>query len=283
MDKKNKKRRIDIKRNKRYIYCILTIVIFILGFSIIKINSKIEDKELNQSLREIEIKEGSDKSIVPRFDNLNSKSKMENKELGKRKTVVIDPGHGGFDGGAVSNSGSIEKDIVLDISLRVGRVLEKNNIKVEYTRVDDNITWPSSEQKNLEARAKVANDIGADLFISIHCNYLEDFSVKGVETWCRVKNTPSEELAKEVLSELGKVNYTEKRAVKYESDGYLAVLNAVSVPATLIELGFLSNKEDVTVLTSNEGKQKIADGIANGILNYIKYQKSNNELNSSEE
>ena len=86
-----------------------------------------------------------------------------------------------------------------------------------------------------------------------------------------------------MLSELGKVNYTEKRAVKYESDGYLAVLNAVSVPATLIELGFLSNKEDVTVLTSNEGKQKIADGIANGILNYIKYQKSNNELNSSEE
>lgn len=281
MDKRDKNRRINMRKNKRVTFYILIITILILIFSVMKFNPKIENKELVQNILETE--EATEKKAVPKINNTIVKGELESRKFKQSKTVVIDPGHGGYDGGAVASSGESEKDIVLDIALEVGKILKDNDIRVEYTRVDDKITWPSSEQKNLEMRGKIANDIGADLFVSIHCNYLEDFSVKGVETWCRLENTPSEFLAKELLNELDKVNYTNKRTVKYESDGYLAILNEVDSPATLIELGFLSNEEDTKVLTSNKGKKKIAEGIANGIINYVKLQKSNNELNPSEE
>lgn len=281
MDKRDKNRRIHIKKNRRFTYCILVITIFAVVFYAIKFNPKIENKESIKKI--VKTEEVIDKDNIPKISHMSGKDQLESRKLKESKIVVIDPGHGGYDGGAVANSGELEKDIVLDIALQVGKILKDNNIRVEYTRIDDDITWPSSEQKNLEARAKVSNDIGADLFVSIHCNYLDDFSVKGVEAWCRTENTPSEFLAKEILNELDKVKYTNKRNVKYESDGYLAILNGVESPATLIELGFLSNKEDATVLISSEGKKKIAEGIANGIINYVKLQKSNNELNSSEE
>lgn len=281
MDKLDKNRRIHMKKNRRFTYYILIIAIFAVVFYAIEFNPKVENKESVQKI--IKIEEVIDKDNIPKISDMSGKDQLEGRKLKRSKIVVIDPGHGGYDGGAVASSGELEKDIVLDIALEVGKILKDNNIRVEYTRIDDNITWPSSEQKNLEARAKFSNEIGADLFVSIHCNYLEDFSVKGMEVWCRIENTPSEFLAKEILSELDKVKYTNKRTVKYESDGYLAILNAVEVPSTLIEVGFLSNEEDTNVLTNNEGKKKIAEGIANGIINYVKLQKSNNELNSSEE
>ena len=93
-------------------------------------------------------------------------------------TVVIDPGHGGKDPGAVSPNNNYEKTVVLKVSLLLGQLINKEfpNVKVIFTRDDDRFI-------GLSKRAKIANEIGADLFISIHANAIETPSANGFETW----------------------------------------------------------------------------------------------------
>ena len=93
-------------------------------------------------------------------------------------TVVIDPGHGGKDPGAVSQNNNYEKTVVLKVSLLLGQLINKEfpNVKVIFTRKNDRFI-------GLAKRAKIANEIGADLFISIHANAIETPSANGFETW----------------------------------------------------------------------------------------------------
>ncbi len=225
------------------------------------------------------------------------------RELGlKINRIVIDPGHGGFDTGAKGPHGLLEKDLCLDVALRLGQMIEENipGAEVVYTRKDDSYV-------PLEERTNIANSADADLFISIHANSSDASEVRGVETYYlslatskeakelairensltqsslhdlpdlvqkitrSEKNAESKQLAEEIqgmLSErLQMVSRHEKnRGVKQAP---FIVLAGANMPAVLSEISFVSNASDETLLLEGGQRQRIAEGLFRGIAGYL--------------
>ena len=176
--------------------------------------------------------------------------------------LVIDAGHGGKDPGACGN-GLKEKDINLSVALLLKQKLEpyKKEINLKLTRETDLFL-------ELQDRTKISNDFKADLFISIHCNSSNNTSAQGVETYCYKLSNPKG--ANAIHDEIIKSKtYTKDRKVK-EANYY--VLKHTKAHAVLIELAFISNKEDAKILKDKQNY--IAEAILKGILNYfnINYQ-----------
>lgn len=193
------------------------------------------------------------------------------------KTIVcIDPGHGDWDTGAKGSSGSLEKNIVLDISLKLGKILEENEIKVIYTRTNDLLPGVETANDSLKERIKISEIFKADLFISIHCNSNHDNKdSKGIETWYKNNDENSKNLAQTIQNTLAELNYTEDRGLKtYESkDDALAVLELNKNIPVLVELGFLSNSYDEKYLKSDRGQEAVAKAISRSLLQYIEENK----------
>lgn len=205
----------------------------------------------------------------------NTKSKVsaaaENKDTssGKQSFVVcIDPGHGAYDKGTSSSNGVLEKDVNLKVGLKVGQILEKKGIKVVYTREDDKTILGKYQKADLMKRVQISEDSHADIFVSIHCNYFKDPSTRGIEVFCNYPNTKGEELAKEIMDELYKANYTVKRDIKYKNTSPLYVLkHNTAAAAALVEIGYLSNTSDCQFISSDYGQARCARAIADAILN----------------
>ncbi len=224
------------------------------------------------------------------------------------KTVVIDAGHGGRDGGT-SGKYSVEKDIALNIALRLGNSIKGNfpNIRVIYTRTKDVFV-------NLDKRSSIANKNKADLFISIHCNFLEDGgSVKGSETYVMGLHKATENLnvaKRENSSILYEQNYQQTYAgydpnsteghiiLSMYQNAYLeqsilladkiernianyarkrsrgvkqagfVVLKQTTMPSVLVETGYLSNSDDERYLSSDSGQSDMAISILKAFMEY---------------
>lgn len=190
-------------------------------------------------------------------------------------TICIDPGHGGYDSGAISQINKVnEKDLVLDVSLKLGEILKKQNVKVIYTRKKDKIPW-ATQTESLHGRCEISNKSNADIFISIHANnFVKSSEVRGSEVWCRFKNTEAETLATEISNSLSNIGYTKNRGLRYESDRELYVLRNTQALSVLVELGYMSNPQDIKFLMSEEGKNQCAEAIAEAVMNY--YLRKNN-------
>ncbi len=174
-------------------------------------------------------------------------------------TIVIDPGHGGSDPGAVSN-GLKEADINLAVALLVQDIIENAGINVIMTREDDKFI-------SLDNRAGIANKSDAVLFVSIHTNAAESDNISGIETYCYKTGGQSEQLANYIqTSAIGQTGAS-NRGVK--TANYL-VLREADIPAALVEMGFITTGKDRELLQEGEYQGKLADGIAQGILDYLK-------------
>lgn len=202
----------------------------------------------------------SQKNIVTTSNNLTESQKLF--------TVCIDAGHGGYDVGAKSISGIYEKEITLKVALNLGKNLEKQGIKVIYTRTNDKVPWPSNNKEDIKERVKISNDNKADVFISIHCNIYKNDKIKGTETWCRTVNSEGENLAKVINTELKNLNYTDIRSIKYEKEKSLGVLRTNNATSVLVEIGYITNKADNKFLTSPQGQTKSGEALAKAILQY---------------
>jgi N-acetylmuramoyl-L-alanine amidase len=180
------------------------------------------------------------------------------------KVVVLDAGHGGKDPGAVV--GPIrEKDINLSVILELKKILDKDpSIKVYYTRLDD--AYPS-----LNDRTVLANEVDADIFISLHCNaYLTSF--KGVETLFFPGPDTFEMNSFEVADIFQKV-FTDNTAMynyKVKSRDNLYVLKHTYMPAIILEMGFLTNEHDRSFLTDQEYHDDLANGVSASIYEMFK-------------
>ncbi|HHW60571.1 MAG TPA: SH3 domain-containing protein [Syntrophomonadaceae bacterium] len=183
------------------------------------------------------------------------------------KLVVLDPGHGGSESGA-SYAGIYEKDITLDIALRTGKILQSRGIPVIYTRDSDVYV-------SLGERGRIANAANATCFVSIHCNAFTQPSAHGIETWFWApSHTPrlyeqrqqrqalASALQNQLVADLQRAN----RGVK---EGNLQVLRDTNMPSALVEVMFLSNPEERSMLVSDYYKQVAAQAIADGIINYL--------------
>lgn len=182
--------------------------------------------------------------------------------------IVIDPGHGGEDTGAISQNNVNEKDIVLDISLKLGEKLEENNFKVYFTRKSDKALG-NTVRSDIINRAKFINARNADIFLSIHLNGSDIESAKGVESYSRFLDEKSYLLAESIQDELSSIEYTKDRGIKETNEKSLGILRYTNITGVLLELGFITNNEDEKYLISEEGQDIIVDCILNGILNYF--------------
>ena len=181
-------------------------------------------------------------------------------------TIMIDPGHGGYDPGAIGQLGTKEKDIVLPISLKVGYLLQYNNIDVLYTRTSDCVPWPSDLKKDLKYRTDIANNTKVNYFISIHTNASENLSANGTETFIVGFGGEAEKLAKAVQNELINTIKLRNRGIKKDN---LYVLRETNMPAILVELAFISNLIEEKLLQNDEFQEKCAIAIAKGICKYL--------------
>lgn len=182
------------------------------------------------------------------------------------KTVVIDPGHGGYDAGSVGINGTIEKNATLSISLKLGAILEKKGFNVVYTRESDKVTWPSDNKKDLAARAAIANEVSADIFISIHLNTFHMEEVRGTETYYNKVSIEGKKIAELIQKQI--VNDV-KLKDRGAQPGNFSVLKKVTAPAVLIELGYISNRSEESLLNSISYQNKISGAIADGIYTYF--------------
>ena len=178
-------------------------------------------------------------------------------------SVVIDPGHGGNDGGT-SNGDIIEKDINLTISLKLAELLENKGVKVFLTREDDDFL-------SLEERAYSANKAASDFFISLHCNYFDDdASITGFETFYP-KNADADIYAENIAKAAEESGVIDVRGAK-ENNYY--VTRKVETDAILVEMGFLSNDDECKLLASEDYQNTLAEVISKGIFTTFDEKKS---------
>lgn len=158
------------------------------------------------------------------------------------RVVVVDAGHGGSDSGAVGN-GYYEKNMTLKIVQSIKSNFDKNSTyKVYYTRLSD---WYPS----LSYRYKMANEVSADRFLSVHINSSDSSSSKGTETLYKTYKSYAQTLQSSALTGMGYAsNSSYNRGLKYRSD--LAVLNGPKMTTSLVELGFISNKTEANRINS---------------------------------
>ena len=188
--------------------------------------------------------------------------------------VVVDAGHGGHDTGAVGRTGLQEKEVNLDIAQRVYRMLQGMGAKVVMTRADDNPVRPwargnrEEHRRELLARCEIANEMKADLFVSVHANARASNPMehRGTETYYRKPDstafacTMQQELVKAVgLPDGGVIEHPKPIIVLYRTE----------MPSVLVEVGYLSHPEDEAELATSELRERAAQGIVNGIRRYV--------------
>jgi len=190
----------------------------------------------------------------------------------KNKLIVIDPGHGGADPGA-QNSGLVEKDVNLDISLRLRKVLESKGCKVVMTReVDKDFFLPGfvqgrmAKRAELDQRNNLASENNADLFISVHANSFPQRNTYGMETYYHLKSAPGKALAELIQEQLTLLQSDNKRKAK-AGDYYL--INQSKMPAVIVEVGFLSNPRERKLLILDNYRDLVAIAIGTGIEHYF--------------
>lgn len=204
--------------------------------------------------------------MVPMSTYDISVNNIEEKALKTRYTVFIDAGHGGKDPGAIGN-GLREKDLTLDIAKRVEAILKGNNIDVIMTRNDDTHT----DYKKISG---ILNSTDADIFTSIHINSNVGTPATGIETFhtrtaylSEDIKMESKELAEKVQSNLISKTSAQSRGVK---ESNFSVISNTKVPAVLTECGFINNPTDATKLGTTFYRQLLAQGISDGIMEYLK-------------
>jgi N-acetylmuramoyl-L-alanine amidase len=216
--------------------------------------------------------------------------------------IVIDPGHGGHDTGTIGPTGLEEKDVVLDVGLKLRKLLEQNTgCEVVMTRSDDTFI-------PLEERTAIANEKSADLFISVHANSSPDKSARGIETYylnftsntdslevAARENASSQEAVHQLQDLIKKIALTEKIAEsqdfahQVQREVYTHVMRAsgaqrdrgikkapfvvligANMPSVLSAISFLSNPHDEYLLRRPDYREKIAEALYDGILGYLK-------------
>ncbi|HEY2121519.1 MAG TPA: N-acetylmuramoyl-L-alanine amidase [Candidatus Acidoferrum sp.] len=216
--------------------------------------------------------------------------------------IVIDAGHGGHDTGTIGPTGLMEKDLCLDVALRLGKLIQQKlpDTEIVYTRSDDTFI-------PLEERTHIANDIKADLFVSIHANSSPDHGARGVETYyLNLRGSPeamevaarenaagqgnihdledmvkkiartekideSKELAEDIQDSLSKRIQKTAKPVKNRGvrKAPFVVLIGADMPSILTEISFLSNPADEQLLKKPEHRQHIAEGVFAGMTSYL--------------
>ena len=208
----------------------------------------------------------SDKEELPLA--IKAKSKFRTGGGIKDKIITLDPGHGGSDPGAIGASGLKEKQITLEISMRVKELLEKEGAKVFMTRTTDKDVYApnASDRAELQARVNVAEKHNSDLFLSLHINSSVNKSVGGFSSYYYPKTDNDLKIAKAIQDKFAKNFGVDNLGVR-QANFY--VVKRCSMPATLLEMCFISNPKEEKLMKSKWFQKKTARLIVEGVKNYF--------------
>ncbi len=187
-------------------------------------------------------------------------------------TVVIDPGHGGYDSGTRSDSEILEKDLNLTISKKIAEYLSCFDINVVLTRNDDTapsgVDGQSRKRSEILSRIKIADEENADLFLSVHMNYFPDASCRGTQVFFTENNLKNQVFAHTLQATVQKLVQPENARAPKSGDSIFLLQN-LKIPSALIECGFLSNSEETALLCEESYQNKLAFAIASAIVTHL--------------
>ncbi len=194
-------------------------------------------------------------------------------------TVIIDPGHGGEDGGAVAEDGTVEKDLNLLIAMKLKALFIQNGFNVITTRETDIAIYDDGldslrrkKTSDMKNRLAIFNDNPSNIIISIHQNKFEQSKYHGTQIFYSNNNSQSallaDEIKKSVISLLQPENKRETKA----ADKNIYLLYNCENPAVIVECGFISNPSELNLLKDDEYQGEIALSIFNGFMNHYSKQ-----------
>lgn len=192
------------------------------------------------------------------------------------RVIIIDPGHGGVDGGTQAADGTLEKDINLQIALKVNGFLEAFGYNTVMTRDGDfSIHNPEAETirakkvSDLKNRLAIINDASDPVFVSVHQNYFQQSKYRGTQVFYSGNNTESVRLAESIRKSVcDNLQQDNKRELKQSGTEIYLLYNSTA-PSVMVECGFLSNKEEADLLKNETYQTKMAYFIAMGIIDYL--------------
>jgi len=195
-----------------------------------------------------------------------------------RKTIVIDPGHGGIDGGS-SNAGLLEKTVNLQISLRLGNILKDKGINVVMTR-DSDVSLESKSSlnssrynKDLHARKTIIDSNNSTAFVSVHMDSYKDSSARGVRIFYHSTSEESKRLAQSICDKINKIvfnDFLNTTNVKAQiSPGNYYLLRSSKTPGVIVETGFITNSTDNKLIRTPDYQHIMAKAIAEGVQDYL--------------
>lgn len=198
----------------------------------------------------------------------------------KSVRILIDPGHGGIDPGTCHNGAFTEKEIVLAVGLELRRLLKQAGAEVLMTReTDEDISRyipgdPAYRyQRDLQGRVKLINQSGADLFVSLHIDYIHDPAVRGaIVFYCRSRpeNKLLAEIIQKNLNPVVAVNPQPHQFIHQSiREGSYLILNSAEIAGVLVEMGFMSSPDDRALLKQDGYRNKLAQALLIGITEYI--------------
>lgn len=204
------------------------------------------------------------------FEHLDvSNTSLSNEKI----TVVIDPGHGGRDGGAVGEDGTLEKNLNLSVALKLKAILESADIHVIMTRETDiELASPDSPHKkadDLKTRLQLAQNQKNAVFVSIHMNKFPIEKYRGLQVYYSENNPESLLLAQTVQNTVqDALQNTNDRKVKPAGDS-IYLMTHLEMPAILVECGFLSNETERELLKDENYQKKLALCLSAALISYI--------------
>ena len=216
-------------------------------------------------------------SLILIIPMLNFSFHLPNESTGLRSdvTVVLDAGHGGEDGGA-NGGGLIEKDLNLDITLRVATLLREQGVSVILTRDTDILLYDKNSDyegkkkyQDVRRRLEIAKEQENPVLISIHMNSFSQSKYSGLQVWYSKNDSRSRILANLIQANVkNQLQPSNKRTTK-EATSSIFLLHNASFPAVLIECGFLSNPDEASALGDENYRQQLSNIIFKSIMDYI--------------
>lgn len=206
---------------------------------------------------------------------VNLKSSVTTYKSKEDHIILIDPGHGGLDGGASSKDGTTEKNINLNIGLLLGANLKSQGYKVEFTRTDDTGLYTEGKSvrekkyEDLNNRVKLKQESGCDVFISIHLNTFPQSSCKGAQVW--YSNFEGSSKLAEIVQDTLKMRLDpeNKRKSKAAGSQYKVLRGNDTMAGIIVECGFLSNSQECEKLKTEDYQRKVADALAESVSIYL--------------
>ncbi|MBQ2001361.1 MAG: N-acetylmuramoyl-L-alanine amidase [Clostridia bacterium] len=205
---------------------------------------------------------------------VSASSGIAKKDTTKRQTVIIDAGHGGFDGGATAPDGTTEKDINLAVSLKLKKILTLYGYDVITLRDTDTALNTEGDTTRSKKRSDIMNRYAVmeanpdSIYLCIHQNNFSASYCHGAQMFYCKSTDGSKELAECIQTSLKAVQPDNDRVIKPCTDDVYLIYNAKTT-ALLVECGFLSNRDDLLNLKNEEYQMKLAFAISSGLNNYM--------------